>query len=147
MGYPLPPISAMPQKPAAKPAPKPSQLQAPSSIHGTPQFSIKGPSPKGMISPGNIDIANRPSVYNPETGGYSTIWSTSVNIGGKEILIPRVSKSGKIMSVQEAIEEYKKTGEHLGIFTSPDEATAYAQKLHEDQESRGQSPAPVPTAR
>jgi len=30
-----------------------------------------------------------------------------------------------------AWEHYKKTGEHLGKFSNPDDADAYAQKLHE----------------
>ena len=29
----------------------------------------------------------------------------------------------------------KKTGKHLGVFDSPEDATAYARQLHEDQES------------
>ena len=37
------------------------------------------------------------------------------------------------MSEEEAIQTYYRTGRHLGIFKTPDEATAYAQKLHDQQ--------------
>lgn len=37
------------------------------------------------------------------------------------------------MSNEEAIRHYQQTGEHLGIFKTPDAATAYAKSLHEQQ--------------
>lgn len=92
---------------------------------------------KGMISPGNIDIAHRPDVQNAD-GTHSSVRSVSFNIDGKEVLIPTVSEDGRIMSNQEALQQFRKTGKHLGIFDSPDSATAYAQALHEQQ--AGQAP-------
>jgi hypothetical protein len=59
---------------------------------------------------------------------------------GREILIPTVSDDGRIMSDDEAINNYYQTGKHLGIFNSPDAATAYAERLHELQEQYYKDP-------
>lgn len=52
---------------------------------------------------------------------------------GREILIPTVSEDGRILSDDEAVKLYHRTGKHLGQFRSATEATAYAQQLHEQQ--------------
>lgn len=63
----------------------------------------------------------------------------SFNEGGKEILVPRVAVDGsRILSPQEAIDQYHKTGQHLGMFDSPEEATKVAIQLHKDQEAMGE---------
>lgn len=88
----------------------------------------------GMIEPGNIDLSARPVVRNSD-GSISTVRSISVEMDGKEYLIPTVSEDGKVLSEDDAVKQFKKTGKHLGVFDSPDDATAYARQLHEDQES------------
>ncbi|HHN8344414.1 TPA: hypothetical protein ACRRXP_001060 [Morganella morganii] len=88
--------------------------------------------PDGMTDQGNIDVHNRPVVKNQD-GSISTVRSMSVNFDGKEVLIPTVSDDGRIMSDDEAINTYLKTGRHLGMFSTPEAATAYAESLHNQQ--------------
>lgn len=87
----------------------------------------------GMIEPGNIDLSARPVVRHAD-GSISTVRSISVEMDGKEYLIPTVSENGKVLSEDDAVKQFKKTGKHLGVFDTPEDATAYARQLHEDQE-------------
>ncbi|MCW9791437.1 DNA transfer protein [Escherichia coli] len=88
--------------------------------------------PRGLLEKGNIDIHNRPVVKNYD-GSISTVRSMSTNIDGREVLIPTVSDDGRIMSDDEAIDNFMRTGKHLGMFDNPDDATAYAESLHNQQ--------------
>jgi hypothetical protein len=90
--------------------------------------------PRGQIEEGNIDLFNRPQVRNPD-GSVSTVFSMSQSDGQHEVLIPRVSPDGRMLSPQEAWQNYLQTGQHLGKFTSPKHATEYAQALHRQQEN------------
>jgi hypothetical protein len=88
----------------------------------------------GLLVPGNIDLHSRPVVRNKD-GSISTVRSMSVNIDGNEVLIPTVAADGsRVLSDADAVDQYRRTGQHLGIFRSPQAATAYAQQLHKDQE-------------
>jgi hypothetical protein len=107
-------------------------LQGDLKEHLSDSFAPEAEQDGKPITPGNIDLANRPRVRNPD-GSISTVASRSYNIDGKEVLLPTVSEDGRIMDDQETVEQYKKTGKHLGIFNSPEEATKYAKQLHEDQ--------------
>jgi hypothetical protein len=100
----------------------------------TDNVSLYGDYP-GMMDRGNIDITHRPRAQNPD-GSVSTVRSMSFQEkpGGPEILIPTVSDDGRILSEDEAISLYQKTGRHLGKFGAPGEATSYAMALHEQQE-------------
>lgn len=89
--------------------------------------------PTGMLQEGNIDLNSRPVVHNKD-GSISTVRSISFGTDAGEILIPTVSADGKrILSDKDAIQQFINTGQHLGIFDSPDAATAYAKSLHESQ--------------
>jgi hypothetical protein len=83
---------------------------------------------------GNIDLTQRPRYRNPD-GSISTVHSKSWNFGRGEVLLPTVAEDGShIMSDDEAKQQYRETGRHLGIFDTPGHATDYANNyLHQDQ--------------
>ena len=93
----------------------------------------------GPIVPGNIDIAHRPIVLNPD-GSISTVYSRSdSDAQGREVLIPSVIPSpqggymvDKSRDGKASWDYYRKSGQHLGMFANPDDATAYAVNLHND---------------
>jgi len=87
--------------------------------------------------PGNIDLSVRPHVINPD-GSISTVRSMGFNDShdgkGPEVLIPTVNDAGYLMTGDEAIREYDRTGKHLGKFASVDDSNAAAEAIHLDQE-------------
>jgi len=74
----------------------------------------------GLVTPGNLHLYNRPA---PAV--------TSFDDNGKTVLVPKTI-DGETLSDQSAMYRYYRTGEHLGVFESPEHAAAYAQQLHED---------------
>ena len=102
--------------------------------------------PPGMILGHSLNLYNRPEVENPETGGTSTLYSTSVNLDGEEVLIPRVSQDGRFLTEDEAVDEYLKTNQHLGKFRTPDSASHYANLLHQHQAVQGGEQPPQDVA-
>jgi hypothetical protein len=96
-----------------------------------PQYPALGQS----LEPGNIDLTQRKPVPMPG-GGYGTVKSMGVNINGQEVLIPTISPDGRLMSQEEAIQQYLKTGQHLGKFRTPEESTAAGQRIHESEAKR-----------
>lgn len=85
------------------------------------------------VVPGNIDLDHRIVVINLD-GSFSTERSFSVNIDGLEVLLPTVI-DGKVLSEDEAIDYFFKSGEHLGMFATIEEVEAYAVALHLRQEA------------
>lgn len=88
---------------------------------------------QGLVTPGNIDLTNRPQVKNKD-GSISTVSSFSVNIDGKEVLLTPITEDGKVLSEKDAIAKYKNDGKHLGIFETPAAASAYGKQLSQDQD-------------
>lgn len=87
----------------------------------------------GRYGAGNIDLYKRPQVKNAD-GSISTVRSMSFNDGQNEVLIPTVSNDGRILSDDDAIDNYFQTGQYLGKFKTVDEANNYAQRLHNEQD-------------
>ena len=84
----------------------------------------------GTVTPGNIDVSNRPKHANAD-GSTSTVYSASFGMdGGKSLLLPRIRQDGAMMSNQEALDEYRRTGEHLGIYRSQADADAASDEIH-----------------
>jgi len=86
----------------------------------------------GILQQGNIDLSKRPMVRNPD-GSTSTVRSISIGTPDGEVLIPTISPDGKSWTEDQAIENFYSSGQHLGVFSTPQDATAYAKKLHDQQ--------------
>ncbi len=89
---------------------------------------------KGLVTPGNIDLAHRNVVHNKD-GTVSTVRSMSFNEGNGETLIPTTAQDGsRILSDAEAIAQFHQSGQQLGVFDTVAHANAYAEQLHEFQD-------------
>ena len=88
-----------------------------------------GSADPNVVQAGNIDLGDRPAVYNDD-GTVSTEKSFSIGDEyGRETLIPQVV-GGKMLSKADAINHYRDTGEHLGIYKDIPTANAYAESIH-----------------
>lgn len=107
-----------------------------------PQLPMSAPDvPWEPYQRGNIDLYNRPHVPNPD-GRISTVRSMSFSDdSGQEILVPTVSPDGRLLSDEEAIQQYYKTRQHLGMFPNPATATRFASRLHNEY-ARGKYDSP-----
>lgn len=96
-------------------------------------FDVQPTNAPGLLEPGNINIHQRPVVKNAD-GSISTVRSMSFEDDkGRNILIPTVIPGRGVVPTDQAIKFYQQTGQHLGIFDTPENADAYAQALHEQQ--------------
>jgi hypothetical protein len=75
-------------------------------------------------------LSFQPKVRNPD-GSTSTVHSSSYALDGGEVLLPSVTPDGRHLGLDDdIINEYQKTGRHLGKFRTPEAATNYAIGLH-----------------
>jgi hypothetical protein len=114
--------------------------------------SFHGKSVPGLVEKGNVDIANRPNIDNGD-GTHSSVFSMSFGTDKGEVLVPGVGDGktypARKLTPEEALDQYRKTGQNLGTFKDSKSADAYAQTLHEDQAKYGNKPTPAsaPTRR
>lgn len=87
------------------------------------------------LVPGNIDLSNR-RVLNNADGSISTIETVSFNVDGKEVLVPTIDEQGNRLSEDEAFNLFVKTGKHLGMFSTVEDASLFAQNLSRQQGER-----------
>jgi len=86
---------------------------------------------QGATEPGTIDPRIRPQTNNPD-GSYSTVRSMSFqDKDGQIVLVPTILNNGTVGTDKEAIDQYYKTGQHLGKFANDDAATEASFYLHE----------------
>lgn len=107
------------------------------------QQALAVPQIKTDVKPqvaGTINIFDRPVVQNAD-GTVSTVRTISFGTDEGEVLVPTIADDGTVMTDDEAIARYNETGQHLGIFKTPAEATKYAKALHDQQEALTKSPA------
>jgi len=99
---------------------------------------------QAVVQYGNINMLNRPRVLNTD-GSVSTVRSISISetynvLFGpdkvRHVLIPTVHDDGYIMSNDAAIRRYKKTGQHLGIFSTKTDVNRYSIMLHDMEQAR-----------
>ena len=90
--------------------------------------------PIGRYGKGNIDLYNRPQIE-MEDGSIATVMSLGFYDDkiNKEVLVTMVTENG-ILTEDEAIDYYYKTGKYLGYFNSVAESNQYALNLHIQQE-------------
>lgn len=122
------PFGAMQQGTPAQPQQAPTaQVQAPVA-QATPAAPVVKPSVKGLLTEGTYSGTVSPLARNPKKLAANGQVMRSLMIGSPEgvVLIPTMNGT---LSDQDAVARYKQTGEHLGIFTTPEAANNYAQSL------------------
>jgi hypothetical protein len=112
----------------------PGAFQLPNPQQGAiaqpPQAVNQQAQPKGLIAPGNLDPFKKAPSSSSGTLASSLTFPVATEQG--QVLVPQMVK-GQLLTKREAIAHFMKTGQHLGIFDSPENATAYADSLHSAQ--------------
>jgi len=99
----------------------------------TPQVAPYLPPAPGLVERGTLDPYNRTRVPRPG-GGYETMLTRGIELdGGRIAIIPSVV-GGRELTREQAIEHFRQTYEHFGIFDSREAADAYDKALHDQIE-------------
>lgn len=89
----------------------------------------------GWASPPTLSMDGRVPFTNPD-GSTSTVRTISVGMPEGEVLLPTITPDGRSLTTDQAIEEYRRTGRHLGIYDSVEAAERAAAALHDREASR-----------
>jgi len=90
--------------------------------------------PPSRPASGTLDPASQPIVRNSD-GTASTVRTIGIEVDGNHVLIPTVSPDGTILTDEQAIDMFRSSGRHLGVFSSREESDAAGRSLSQ-QESR-----------
>jgi hypothetical protein len=137
------------KQPATQPTTQPTGQPASAPATQPAGQPAGQPGPKGMLVAPTLDLTNRPRVKNAD-GTISTIRTIGIETDGKYVLVPTVSDDGRIMSNDEAFQQCRKTGKHVGIYDTKANADAAGPYWHNLEAAKlaGQPAQPVeqPTA-
>lgn len=92
-----------------------------------------------LVEPGNIDLTKRKVVHNPD-GTISTEQSIGIGTPKGEAIIPTIDPTGHKMDNQTAVDLYQISGQHMGIYKTPQAADVAATQIHEQQAQRYMDP-------
>jgi hypothetical protein len=85
----------------------------------------------GLLERGNLNPYERQIMHNID--GISTLRTTILGTDKGYLLLPSVTPTGQLLQTpQEIMDQYRRTGQHLGIFDSPQNADAYDRQLHQN---------------
>ncbi len=92
--------------------------------------------PAGLIRPGTIkNLFDRKELVRPG-GSVGTAYTKSFNFNNREVLLPTIL-DGKQLTDDQAVKRFLSTGQHFGVFATPEHANVYANALHEAQAKTG----------
>lgn len=97
-----------------------------------PPIDVKPPNPFDALHPGNIDLRHRPYVKF-HNGKVATVRPIPVEIGGLTYLIPTIRDDGVLMTDQQAVDTFRNTGQHLGVYRDVADAARASGLIEEDQ--------------
>lgn len=97
--------------------------------------ALRAALPKPDVAAATIDVAEDfKKLFNPD-GTVSTVRTISFDEDGVEVLIPTVV-GGKLLTNEQAVELFRRSGRHFGKFSSVQRANDFAAKLHDVEASK-----------
>lgn len=104
------------------------------------KMQIIGGDVDDMIEGGNLDVFSRPLMRESD-GTVSRGAMKPFQVEGVEFLLPLTDASGKLLSDDEALAQFERTGNHYGGFRTAEEAMEFSRQLG-DAGKRWRKPTP-----